>query len=120
MSWSSGLTMAPSYPPPGAGTDYPSPTASRRASECFSDMSNSRRGSLAGFASELESTGQWQSVGSESKGPLAQFGFLKNLTEKKTTRGLQLQHNTLGAILMEAQMVNRQREGAPSPTASLL
>jgi hypothetical protein len=68
----------------------------------------------------MESTGQWQSVGSESKGPLAQFGFLKNLTEKKTTRGLQLQHNTLGTILMEAQMVNRQREGAPSPTASLL
>jgi hypothetical protein len=82
--------MAPSYPPSGAGTDYPSPAASRRASECFSDMSTSRRGSLAGFASEMESTGQWQSIGSESKSPLAQFGFFKGLTDKKTTRGLQL------------------------------
>ncbi|OAL07470.1 hypothetical protein IQ06DRAFT_208869 [Phaeosphaeriaceae sp. SRC1lsM3a] len=78
--------MGPSYPPPGAGTDYPSPAASRRASECFSDIGTSRRGSLAGFASEMESTGQWQSIGSESKSPLAQFGFFKNLTEKKTTR----------------------------------
>jgi hypothetical protein len=74
MSWSEGLTMAPVYPPPGAGPDYPSPAASR--------------GSLAGFASEMESTGQWQSIGSESKSPLAQFGFFKNMTEKKTTRGL--------------------------------
>jgi hypothetical protein len=82
--------MAPSYPPPGAGTDYPSPAASRRASECFSDMGTSRRGSLAGFASEMESTGQWQSIGSESKSPLAQFGFFKSLTDKKTTRGLHL------------------------------
>ncbi|KAF2831340.1 hypothetical protein CC86DRAFT_401879 [Ophiobolus disseminans] len=78
--------MAPTYPPPGAGTEYPSPAASRRASECFSDMSGSRRGSSASFASEMESTGQWQSIGSESKSPLAQFGFFKSLTEKKTTR----------------------------------
>ncbi|KAF1912446.1 hypothetical protein BDU57DRAFT_459047 [Ampelomyces quisqualis] len=78
--------MGPSYPPPGAGTDYPSPATSRRASECSSEMSTGRRGSLAGFASEMESTGQWQSLGSESKSPLAQFGFFKNLTEKKTTR----------------------------------
>jgi hypothetical protein len=35
----------------------------------------------------MESKGQWQSLGSESKSPLAQFGFFKNLTEKKTTRG---------------------------------
>jgi len=87
MSWPDALTMAPAYPPSGAGTEYPSPAASRRASECFSDMSGSRRGSLAGFASEMESTGQWQSIGSESKSPLAQFGFFKSLTEKKTTRG---------------------------------
>jgi hypothetical protein len=60
-------------------------------------MNPSRRGSLAGFASEMESTGQWQSVGSESKSPLAQFGFLKGLTEKKTTRGLHhLQDPLLG------------------------
>ncbi|KAF2035837.1 hypothetical protein EK21DRAFT_53662 [Setomelanomma holmii] len=78
--------MAPTYPPSGAGTDYPSPAASRRASECFSELGGSRRGSMAGFASEMESTGQWQSIGSESKSPLAQFGFFKNLTEKKTTR----------------------------------
>jgi len=87
MSWPDALTMAPVYPPPVAGTEYPSPTASRRASECFSEMTGSRRGSLAGFATEMESTGQWQSIGSESKSPLAQFGFFKSLTEKKTTRG---------------------------------
>ncbi|KAF1840022.1 uncharacterized protein K460DRAFT_381517 [Cucurbitaria berberidis CBS 394.84] len=82
------LTIAPTYPPSGAANNYPSPAASRRPSECLSEMSmsGSRRGSLAGFASEMESTGQWQSIGSESKSPLAQFGFFKNLTEKKTTR----------------------------------
>ncbi|KAH7399371.1 hypothetical protein BKA66DRAFT_407147 [Pyrenochaeta sp. MPI-SDFR-AT-0127] len=81
--------MTPEYPPAGAAKDYPSPAASRRPSECFSEMSmsGSRRGSLAGFASDMESTGQWQSIGSESKSPLAQFGFFKSLTEKKTTRG---------------------------------
>ncbi|OAG16095.1 hypothetical protein CC77DRAFT_945447 [Alternaria alternata] len=80
--------MAPTYPPPGAANEYPSPAASRRPSECFSEMSmsSSRRGSLAGFASDMESTGQWQSIGSESKSPLAQFGFFKSLTDKKTTR----------------------------------
>ncbi|KAI4613264.1 hypothetical protein J4E83_007676 [Alternaria metachromatica] len=80
--------MAPTYPPSGAAIEYPSPAASRRASECFSEvsMSSSRRGSLAGFASDMESTGQWQSLGSESKSPLAQFGFFKGLTDKKTTR----------------------------------
>ncbi|KAH6878979.1 hypothetical protein BKA58DRAFT_436664 [Alternaria rosae] len=80
--------MAPTYPPSGAAIEYPSPAASRRASECFSEasMSSSRRGSLPGFASDMESTGQWQSVGSESKSPLAQFGFFKSLTDKKTTR----------------------------------
>jgi hypothetical protein len=37
----------------------------------------------------MENKGQWQSIGSESnsKSPLANFGFFKNLTEKKTTRG---------------------------------
>lgn len=71
MSWPDAhvLTMAPTYPPPGAANEYPSPAASRRPSECFSEMSmsSSRRGSLAGFASDMESTGQWQSIGSESK-----------------------------------------------------
>ncbi|KAI4609650.1 uncharacterized protein J4E78_004791 [Alternaria triticimaculans] len=90
MSWPNAhaLTMAPTYPPSGAAIEYPSPAASRRASECFSEvsMSSSRRGSLAGFASDMESTGQWQSLGSESKSPLAQFGFFKGLTDKKTTR----------------------------------
>ncbi|EFQ93194.1 hypothetical protein PTT_09501 [Pyrenophora teres f. teres 0-1] len=82
------LTMAPTYPPPGAVNEYPSPAASRRPSECFSEMSmdSSRRGSLAGFASDMESTGQWQSLGSDTKSPLAQFGFFKSLTDKKTTR----------------------------------
>ncbi|EUC50972.1 hypothetical protein COCMIDRAFT_80851 [Bipolaris oryzae ATCC 44560] len=83
--------MAPTYPPAGAATDYPSPAASRRPSECLSEMSmgsmgSSRRGSLAAFAPDVESTGQWQSIGSESKSPLAQFGFFKSLTDKKTTR----------------------------------
>ncbi|CAG5170930.1 uncharacterized protein ALTATR162_LOCUS7251 [Alternaria atra] len=90
MSWPDAhvLTMAPIYSPSGAANEYPSPAASRRPSECFSEMSmsSSRRGSLAGFASDMESTGQWQSVGSESKSPLAQFGFFKSLTDKKTTR----------------------------------
>ncbi|KAF2270546.1 hypothetical protein CC78DRAFT_539063 [Lojkania enalia] len=80
--------MAPTYPPSGAAVEYPSPV-SRRPSECFSDMGGSRRGSLAGFASDMEATGQWQSLGSESassKSPLANFAFFKNITEKKTTR----------------------------------
>ena len=90
MSWSDGLTMAPTYPPTGPAVDYPSP-ASRRPSDCFSEMSmpGSRRGSSAGFVSDMENKGQWQSIGSESKSPLASFGFFKNLTgEKKTTRGM--------------------------------
>lgn len=89
--------MAPAYPPPGAGPDYPSPAASRRASECFSEMNHSRRDILAGFASEMESTGHWQSIGTESKSPLANFTLFKNLSEKKTTRGLQFsQHHADG------------------------
>jgi hypothetical protein len=91
MSWPNAhmLTMAPTYPPAGAASDHPSPAASRRPSACFSEISmcSSRRDSVAGFASDMESTGQWQSIGSESRSPLAQFGFLKSLTEKKTTRG---------------------------------
>ncbi|ORY05677.1 hypothetical protein BCR34DRAFT_43418 [Clohesyomyces aquaticus] len=89
MSWSDVLTMAPTYPPSGAAVEYPSP-ASRRPSECYSEMSSSRRGSSAGFVSEMEAKGQWQSLGSESassKSPLTNFGFFKNLAgEKKTTR----------------------------------
>ncbi|KAF2442092.1 hypothetical protein P171DRAFT_364571 [Karstenula rhodostoma CBS 690.94] len=87
MSWSSDvLTMAPTYPPAGALVDYPSPV-SRRASECFSEAPGSRRGSSA-FVSDMESKGHWQSIGSNSdtKSPLANFAFFKNLTEKKTTR----------------------------------
>ncbi|KAL6159609.1 hypothetical protein ACJBU6_02045 [Exserohilum turcicum] len=90
MSWSDShvLTMAPTYPPAGAPNEYPSPAASRRPSDCFSEMSmgSSRRGSLAAFAPDVESAGQWQSIGSDSKSPLAQFGFFKSLTDKKTTR----------------------------------
>lgn len=88
MSWSSDvLTMAPAYPPVGAPVDYPSPV-SRRASECFSEAPGSRRGSTA-FVPDMESKGHWQSIGSnsDSKSPLANFAFFKNLTEKKTTRG---------------------------------
>ena len=92
MSWSDShvLTMAPTYPPAGAPNEYPSPAASRRPSDCFSEMSmgSSRRGSLAAFAPDVESAGQWQSIGSDSKSPLAQFGFFKSLTDKTTTRGL--------------------------------
>jgi hypothetical protein len=102
--------MGPVYPPPGAGADYPSPAASRRASECFSDMTHSRRGSLAGFASEMESTGQWQSIGSESKSPLAQFGFFKGLTEKKTTRGLRFQRVYRSSILFERRWSTSEEE----------
>ncbi|KAF1969021.1 hypothetical protein BU23DRAFT_582950 [Bimuria novae-zelandiae CBS 107.79] len=88
MSWSSDvLTVAPTYTPVGAPADYPSPI-SQRASECFSEAPGSRRGSVAGFASDMESKGHWQSVGSNSdtKSPLSNFPFFKNLTEKKTTR----------------------------------
>ena len=89
MSWGSDvLIMAPAYPPAGAPVDYPSPI-SRRASECFSEAPGSRRGSAAGFASDMESKGHWHSIGSnsETKSPLSNFPFFKNLTEKKTTRG---------------------------------
>jgi len=92
MSWSSDvLTMAPTYPPAGAAVEYPSPV-SRRPSECYSEAAESRRGSAAGFASDLEGKGQWQAIGSnsDSKSPLANFGFFKGLTEKKTTRGAYL------------------------------
>jgi hypothetical protein len=80
--------MAPTYPPPGAAVEYPSPV-SRRPSECYSEAAGSRRGSAAGFASDMEGKGQWQSIGSnsDSKSPLANFAFLKGITEKKTTRG---------------------------------
>ncbi|KAL5427250.1 hypothetical protein PMIN04_001522 [Paraphaeosphaeria minitans] len=87
MSWSSDvLTMAPTYPPVGAPVDYPSPV-SRRASDCFSEAPGSQRGSSA-FVSDMESKGHCQSIGSNSdtKSPLANFTFFKNLTEKKTTR----------------------------------
>jgi hypothetical protein len=90
MSWSSDvLTMAPTYPPAGAAVEYPSPV-SRRPSECYSEATASRRGSAAGFASDMEGKGQWQNIGSnsDSKSPLANFAFFKGLTEKKTTRGL--------------------------------
>lgn len=89
MSWSSDvLTMAPSYPPAGAPVEYPSPV-SRRPSECFSETAHSRRGSAAGFASDMEGKGQWQSIGSntDSKSPLSSLAFFKGFTEKKTTRG---------------------------------
>lgn len=89
MGWGSDLlTMAPSYPPAGTPVDYPSPV-SRRASECFSEAPGSRRGSAAGFVPDMESKGRWQSIGSNSdtKSPLSNFPFFKNLTEKKTTRG---------------------------------
>jgi len=119
VSWSNPLTTVPTYPPPGAGTDYPSPAASRRASVCVSDVSSSRRGSMAGFASEMESAGQWQSLGSEAKSPLAQFGFFKSLTDKKTTRGLHI----FQLILQSAhapQMVRRPRGEVQSRTANRL
>lgn len=108
--------MAPTYPPTGATNDYPSPANSRRPSECFSEMSmsSSRRGSLAGFASDMESTGQWQSIGSESKSPLAQFGFFKGLTEKKTTRGLLLQELVPAKSLSDADGQPPKRRG-PKP-----
>ncbi|KAH8630891.1 hypothetical protein IG631_15468 [Alternaria alternata] len=122
MSWPDAhvLTMAPTYPPPGAANEYPSPAASRRPSECFSEMSmsSSRRGSLAGFASDMESTGQWQSIGSESKSPLAQFGFFKSLTDKKTTRGLSTMVLAL-SVTDSCKMANRQREEDLNRTANL-
>ncbi|KAF2750763.1 hypothetical protein M011DRAFT_396170 [Sporormia fimetaria CBS 119925] len=86
IAWSDGFNVAPTYTPSVAAADYPSP-ASRRPSECFSDFSmpGSRRGSAANFMLDQEGKGQW-SASTESKSPLASFGFFKNLTEKKTTR----------------------------------
>jgi hypothetical protein len=80
--------MAPTYPPVGGAVEYPSPV-SRRPSVCYSEATGSRRGSTAGFASDMESNGHWQSLGnnSDSKSPLANFAFFKGLTDKKTTRG---------------------------------
>jgi hypothetical protein len=73
---------------------------------------------LAGFASDMESTGQWQSIGSESKSPLAQFGFFKSLTEKKTTRGLLIVESLSLRTTDKYQMVKRRRGEARSQTAS--
>ncbi|KAF3001248.1 hypothetical protein E8E13_003258 [Curvularia kusanoi] len=73
----------PGISPSGTAVEYPSPV-SRRPSLCPSD--GYRRDSSVGLVSAVESRGQWSSIGSESKSPLAQFGFFKNLTEKKTTR----------------------------------
>jgi hypothetical protein len=112
--------MAPTYPPSGAAAEYPSP-ASRRQSECFSEMSNSRRGSSAGFVSEMESKGQWQSIGSDSnsKSPLANFGFFKSLSgEKKTTRGMTL-YDHVNYLANCGQMDSQQRGEAPSLIVNL-
>ena len=84
ISWSESLTMMPGYSPSGTAIEYPSPI-SRQPSFCPSD--GGRRDSSIGFVSAMESKGQWSSIGSESKSPLAQFGFFKNLADKKTTRG---------------------------------
>ena len=70
---------------------------------CYSEAPGSRRGSAAGFVSDMESQGHWQSIGSnsESKSPLSNFPFFKNLTEKKTTRGMWLRYCVLkGHILI--------------------
>ncbi|KAJ4382688.1 hypothetical protein N0V86_001910 [Didymella sp. IMI 355093] len=83
MSWTDSLIMMPGYSPSGTAIEYPSPV-SRRPSLCPSE--SGRRDSSIGFVSAMESKGQWSSIGSDSKSPLAQFGFFKNLTEKKTTR----------------------------------
>lgn len=85
-SWTDSLTRMPGVSPSGTAVEYVAP-ASRRSSLCPSD--GARRDSSVGFVSVMESNGQWSLIGSESKSPLAQFSFFKNLTEKKTTRGLQ-------------------------------
>lgn len=114
------LTNTPKYPPAGAANNYHSPTTSRRFSECFSETSigSSGSGSLLGLVSDLESKGQWQSIGSESKSPLAQFGFFKSLTEKKITRGNLCygEFNTQSAD--QVKMVKSQKEEVPSRIAS--
>ena len=76
--------MMPGYSPCGHAIEYPSPV-SRRPSLCPTD--EHRRDSLIGFVPAVESKGQWLSTGSESKSPLAQFGFFKSVNDK-TTRGL--------------------------------
>ncbi|KAH6638075.1 hypothetical protein C7974DRAFT_374673 [Boeremia exigua] len=73
----------PGYSPCDTAIEY-TPQASRRPSLCPPE--GCRRDSSVGFVSAMESKGQWSSAGSESKSPLSQFGFLKNLSEKKTTR----------------------------------
>lgn len=76
-------------------------------------MPGSRRGSLAGYVSDMESKGQWQSLGSESnKSPLANFGFFKNLTEKKTTRGLQLDYRLHLSQLNKYRWATAQKKRA--------
>ncbi|KAJ4344175.1 hypothetical protein N0V95_006290 [Ascochyta clinopodiicola] len=81
--WSDSLILMPAYSSCGTAVEYPSP-ASRRPSLCLPD--GGRRDSSIGFVSAMESKGQWSSIGSEPRSPLAQFGFFKSLTEKKTTR----------------------------------
>ncbi|KAJ8112208.1 hypothetical protein OPT61_g5369 [Boeremia exigua] len=83
LSWPGLLTMMPHHSPRDTAIEYPSPM-SRRTSVCLPD--GCRRDSSIGYVSATESKGQWSSIGSESKSPLAQFGFFKNLNETKTTR----------------------------------
>jgi hypothetical protein len=67
---------------------------------------------VAGFASEMESTGHWQSIGSDSKSPLSNFGFFKNLTEKKTTRGMSIHHFLQNVISYQHRWSTRKTQRA--------
>ena len=107
MSWSDSLIVMPGYSSSGTAIEYPSPV-SRRPSLCPSE--GGRRDSSIGLVSAMESKGQWSSIGSDSKSPLAQFGFFKNLTDKKTTRGLLsvVSSSTLRLTMVDGQTPKRR------------
>lgn len=107
LSWSDPLILAPAYSSSGTAVEYPSPV-SRRPSFCPSE--GGRRDSSVGLVSALESKGRCHSIGSDSRSPLAQFGFFKNLTEKKTTRGMRsvIKSSTFRLIMLDGQTPKRR------------
>lgn len=61
-------------------------------SDSAEEETTRRRGSTGSVGSPGENTGHWITGDEQpsSKSPLANFGFFKSLTEKKTTRGMVL------------------------------
>lgn len=96
LPWKEDLTMSVvACSPPMHQPDYRRPSVYQMLSPPDSTSDGQqRRQSTGSVASLSENRDHWIAVGSESassKSPLASFGFFKNLTEKKTTRGMFLE-----------------------------